>query len=81
MTGKHCAPHCGHNNFEISTPDGCPGFFLIEIAEEKASFFACPDYQLYVFYTAAVKLALANTLQLKRVTIFAFSVSVGHGHW
>lgn len=79
LTRKCCAPHRGHNNFQLVSSDRCPGFFVVATAEEGASLFACPGSQLYVFYIAAEKCALTNMLQMERVIIPAFFVIVGHG--
>lgn len=78
--GRHYAPQCGHIDFETVTSDKCPGCFINEAAEEGASHFVYPGFQVYVFYSTTEKCALAMTLYMERATIPTLSVFFGNGH-
>lgn len=48
LTGrKHCARHSGQNEFTTVTPDSCPGYCMIAIAEDEASHFTCRGSQIF----------------------------------
>lgn len=51
---------------------------MIETTEKKASLFASPGSQLYVFYNAAQSCVLAKTLHVKRDIIPVFSLFLGN---
>lgn len=70
LSGRYYAPQGGLNDFETFTTDRCPGFLMVATAEEKKFLFACPGFQIYVFYTAPEKRTLAKKLQMKRITLF-----------
>lgn len=53
---------------------------MTSVAEEKGSHFACSGLQVYVFYTAVEKCALASTLQMERVITIASFIFVGNSY-
>lgn len=77
---SHCVPRCGHNDYETGIFYTCPGFFLIVTDRQKAPLVAWPSSHLYGFYSAAEKIVLAKTPEMKCVTIPACSVFGRHGH-
>lgn len=51
---------------------------MIATAEDGVSLFVYPGFQIYFFYAAAEKRALAKMLQMECITILAISIFVGY---
>lgn len=80
LTGKRYGSLCGHCYFETFACDRCSGFFMIAVAEEKASPFACPVFPFMFSKLPRRSVHWQKKIQKELVIISAFFMLVLHGH-